>query len=257
MDGANRRRFERYNIRIAAVLMRGRSATPTHTEDVSFTGLFLRTMEDVPLRQLVRIKLMPPGENEELQLMGMAVHRVPPGGRRPPGVGVLLYGIDPSTRARWESMVQRVRMGVHSAPARTAAPPPVPAPAAPAPASAPPVPSSADLPYHPEIRVRVPHIQALRTIASRDLARGRTVVGTALFLAPGTEVRLILVHPDTAREFRLDGRVRRQVRKGTATGLDVELSGVDEALLRRVEEFVEDEVHVTVDMDATFLDDLD
>jgi hypothetical protein len=202
MDGANRRRFERYDIRIPAVLMRGRVATAVHTADVSFTGLFLRTQDEVPLRQLVRIKLMPPGETEELHLMGMAVHKVAPGGRRPPGVGVLLYGIDPATRARWEAMVQRVRMGLHSPPP---ADPATEAPVAPEPP--PQVPSTADLPYRPEIRVRVPHLEALRLIAQRDVARGKTVVGTTLFLAPGTDVRLSLVHPETQREFPLNGRV--------------------------------------------------
>jgi hypothetical protein len=250
MDGANRRRFERYDIRIPAVLMRGRVATAVHTADVSFTGLFLRTQDEVPLRQLVRIKLMPPGETEELHLMGMAVHKVAPGGRRPPGVGVLLYGIDPATRARWEAMVQRVRMGLHSPPP---ADPATEAPVAPEPP--PQVPSTADLPYRPEIRVRVPHLEALRLIAQRDVARGKTVVGTTLFLAPGTDVRLSLVHPETQREFPLNGRVKRQVQRGTASGLEVELLGVTPELTAKLEEFTEDAVHVTVDFDSTFLDD--
>ena len=252
MDESNRRRFERYEIRIPAVLIRGKTSTPVHTLDVSFTGLFLRTPEPVPLRQLVRIKLMPPGETEELQLMGMAVHRVPPGSKRPTGVGVLLYGIDPATRARWEGMVQRVRMGLHGGPKPREAAQAAAAPAPPPPAA---VPTTADLPYRPELRVRVPSMAALETIADRDLPRQRTIVGTPLCLAPGTDVRLSLIHPETAREFVLEGRVRRQLQRGGATGLDVDLLGVGPEQAARFKEFVSDVVHISVDMEATCLDD--
>jgi len=62
-----------------AVLLRGGREVSLLTGDVSFRGLFLRTDDPPPLRQLLQVKLKLPPENDELVAHAMAVFVVPVG----------------------------------------------------------------------------------------------------------------------------------------------------------------------------------
>lgn len=241
---SNKRRHARYYIDLPSLLIRGKQATRLRTLDVSFSGLFLRTDNPPPLRELVRIKLPLPGQGEEIQLLGMAVHRVEPGGAREPGIGVYLYGVDPDTRQRWESFVREVAAGEHGE-AETSQ------------VSWPKAPEATVRDYRPELRVKVPTVDALRTIAERDLARGRTFVRTELYLEAGVSVDVLFSHPDSERTFRLGGVVLQQIRKGQLTGLGIKLSGLDDERRAAFERFVEDNVHVTVDFDVEIVEEPD
>jgi hypothetical protein len=110
---AEQRQDRRFPFRLAVTLVRGREEIPLRTDDVSFQGLFLETDEPVPLRQLVRLRLLLPPFHRELIAHGMAVHAVRPEGDpiRPPGVGVQLYGLDRAARNVWSDFVARVRQG--------------------------------------------------------------------------------------------------------------------------------------------------
>jgi hypothetical protein len=92
-------------------LLRGREEIPLRTEDVSFQGLFLEMDEPLPLRQLVRLRLLLPPFNREFVAHGMAVHAVHAEGDRPTGVGVQLYALDRAARIIWTDFVARVRQG--------------------------------------------------------------------------------------------------------------------------------------------------
>ena len=74
--------------RLSVTLIRGRDEIPLRTEDVSHHGLFLETDDAVPLRHLVRLRLLLPPYERELVAHGMAVHQVPRdnSGGRPAGV---------------------------------------------------------------------------------------------------------------------------------------------------------------------------
>ena len=236
VQGSNKRRHERFRFVAPAVLVRGRRQTQLKTEDVSFSGLFLRTDEPPPLRDLVKIRLVLPSEGEEVELMGMAVHRVEPGGPRNAGIGVLLYGIDPALRSRWEKFVQEVRAGKHGSgptqdlpwPESRQAPPPE---------------------YRPELRVQLPHQQAMETIRDRDLPRKRTFVRTELYLEAGSEARVVFVHPESRGLFSVEGKVMQPIRKPGMNGLALELLGVDDKVIADFAAFIDDDIHVTVDVD--------
>jgi len=234
-DGDNRRRHARYAYSAPADLIRGKKVAHLETVDVSFSGLFLRTDEPPPLRELVKIRLELPSDGEEAMLLGMAVHRVPPGGPRTAGIGVLLYGLDPALRARWERFVQEVRMGKHGRGPTDD----LPLPESPPPQRA----------LRPELRIQVPGEDALKVLRDRDLVRSRTFVRTELYLEPGTTADVLFVHPDSAREFRISGRVAKQVRRPGLVGLALELDGLDAQTLAAFDDFAQDEIHVTVDVE--------
>lgn len=232
----NKRRDARFNFVTPALLIRGKRRTQLNTADVSFSGLFLRTDNPPPLRELVSIKLVLPSDEQEVALMGMAVHRVAPGGPRDAGIGILLYGLDPAVRRRWETFVQEVRFGKHgTGPTQDLSWPEAVAPVV--------------KNYRPELKVKLPHNEALRTIRERDLSRKRTFVRTELYLEPNSQVVVLFVHPDSSRVFSVDGVVLQQIRRPGLVGLGLQLNGVDDKLLAAFDDFMKEDVHVTIDVD--------
>lgn len=237
-EGRNQRRHERYNYVTSATVIRGKRKTQLRTSDVSFSGMFLPTNEPPPLRELVKIQLDLPSDGAPIELLCMAVHRVPPGGPRPPGIGVLLYGLGPGLRARWESFVNEVRSGKHgTGPTQDL---PWPEPEAPV----------AEPVYCPELRVRLPNPPALLTIRERDLERKRTFVRTDVFLEPGTKVTILYIHPESTRTFRIAATVQQQIKRPGIVGLAIHYDCVDARVLSDFDTFMEDDIHVTMDVEV-------
>jgi hypothetical protein len=110
---AELRREGRTAYHLPVTLLRGRDEIPVRSEDVSFHGLFLETEEPLPLRHLVRLRLLLPPYDRELLAHGMVVHVVPPGNPegRVPGVGVELYALDRAARTVWGHFVARAQEG--------------------------------------------------------------------------------------------------------------------------------------------------
>lgn len=108
----HKRRYERYPAKVPAEIVLARGAIQAETSDVSFTGMFLRCEQPPPMRELIKIRVMPGGSPQ--QVMGMAVHLVKPTDAEPRyGVGVQLFGLDPDSRRTWEALVQKLRQ-VHT-----------------------------------------------------------------------------------------------------------------------------------------------
>lgn len=233
-EGSNRRRHQRYAFNATADLVRGKRVQQLYTHDVSFSGLFLRTDDPPPLRELVKIRFELPSDGQPIDLLGMAVHRVPPGGPRQSGIGILLYGLDPKVRGRWERFVQEVRAG------RYGKGPTDDLPLEPQP--------EATKDYRPELRVQVPNAAALEILRDRDLARACTFVSTEVYFEPGTPVIIIFVHPESGRAFEMSAHVKKQIVRPGLRGLALDLDGVDQALRDAFDAFVVDDVHVTVDV---------
>ena len=110
---ADLRREGRTAYRLPVTLVRGREEIPVRSEDVSYHGLFLETDEPLPLRHLIRLRLLLPPYDRELQAHAMVVHVVPSDNAegKPAGVGVQLYALDRAARAVWGHFVARVQEG--------------------------------------------------------------------------------------------------------------------------------------------------
>jgi hypothetical protein len=110
---AELRREGRTAYRLPVTLVRGREEIPLRSEDVSYHGLFLETDEPLPLRHLIRLRLLLPPYDRELVAHGMVVHVVPADNAegKPAGVGVQLYALDRSARAVWGHFVARAQEG--------------------------------------------------------------------------------------------------------------------------------------------------
>jgi len=86
--------------------VRGAGEVPLLTGDVGYRGLFLRTDNPPPLRQLLQVKLMLPPGNDALTVHAMAAFVVPAGATGcAPGVGLQLYAVSGEARQKWERLV--------------------------------------------------------------------------------------------------------------------------------------------------------
>lgn len=110
---AELRREGRTAYRLPVTLLRGREAIPLRSEDVSFHGLFLETDEPLPLRHLIRLRLLLPPYDRELIAHGKVVRVVPPNNPegRPAGVGIELFALDRTARTVWGNFVSRAQHG--------------------------------------------------------------------------------------------------------------------------------------------------
>jgi hypothetical protein len=115
MTTENMRREARVEVRVPVVIYRGRKALSAETSDVSFKGLFVRTVDPPPLRSLVRLQVALLDRSFEAH--AMAVHVVPAGDEREAGVGLQFWGLAGSDRAAWDSFVREL---VHARRSRSA-----------------------------------------------------------------------------------------------------------------------------------------
>ncbi|MBI2892187.1 MAG: PilZ domain-containing protein [Deltaproteobacteria bacterium] len=219
------RRYHRYRHRLPLILTWGKGTgyTVLETEDVSLSGVFVRTAKTVvPMRQLLRLDLHLPPEDDELALHAMAVHAVPldNGRERNPGLGLQLYGNGREPLARWGRFIAFVRQSspddADSTPfARTSD-------------KAPPDRLVRQFDRIAAVlEVRLQTLDDLHVMHTRDVSKGGIFLLTDRPRSVGDELALTIVHPVTAGEFCVACVVRRQV-SGREIGMGVELMGMDE-----------------------------
>jgi Tfp pilus assembly protein PilZ len=226
LGSVEKRRDKRYRFQMPAILVRGTREATLLTGDVGHRGLFLRTDDPPPLRQLLQVKLKLPPTEGELTLHAMAVFVVPAGVEgRAPGIGLQLYAVSGEARQQWERFVRWV---AKNHPESLEAP-------------VKPIPTALDsvnrqFPrVHRVLSVRAQSITDLQPLAMEDVSRGGIFLRTGLDVAIGSELRLLVTHPLTGQTFAVDTIVRRRVdHPPERAGLGVELFGLDE---KRREEF--------------------
>jgi Tfp pilus assembly protein PilZ len=224
--GVDKRRDKRYRYQMPALLVRGAREVPLLTGDVGFRGLFLRTDDPPPLRQLLQVKLVLPPGNDAFTVHAMAVFMVPAGAAgRAPGVGLQLYAVSGEARQQWERFVRWV--------AKTH-PESLEAPVKPVAT----VPDAVNRQFPRVSRalsVSAQSVRDLQPLVTEDVSRGGMFLLTGLDVAIGSELRLLVAHPLTGQTIAVDTVVRRRVQHPPErAGLGVELFGLDE---RRREEF--------------------
>lgn len=97
-------------------LLLKRQTIHARSADISFSGLYLLSPEAPPPRELIRIRVKL-GAHEAIDLFGMAVHiaksKTPKGDY---GAGIQLFGLDPSTKKRWEENVRQLHQAEANSP---------------------------------------------------------------------------------------------------------------------------------------------
>lgn len=230
-----------------AILVRGSREVPVLTGDVSYRGLFLRTDDPPPLRELLQLRLKLPPANDGLVIHAMAVFVMPPGkSGSTPGVGLQLYAVGTEVRSRWDRFVHWVAT-THpdslETPVKSVA-------AAPDPVSR----------LFPRVRraltVRTRFTGDLHDLVPEDVSRGGMFLPTGFDAAIGSALRLVVAHPQTGQTFGVDTVVRRRVEPPhPRAGIGVEFVGLDQERRKEFAAFAgldemlagEDAVYVATD----------
>ena len=109
--GADHRRHHRIRLRLPVWLSSKSREELILTEDISFSGLFVRTDTPQPLRRLLKLRLLLPPQGTELAVNAMVVHSLAPeqaaGTTRVGGMGLRFFGLDGETASRWTEFVSR------------------------------------------------------------------------------------------------------------------------------------------------------
>jgi hypothetical protein len=256
-----RRRDRRLPYRVQLTLSRAGQELTAWTEDVSFAGIFIRMDTPLPVRQLARLRLTLPPEQDELSAMGMVARHLPARGALPPGVGIQFYSLGTAERRRWNRFIQFVAasnevtapipMGeaaetdeLVSLDDMSAEAPPDPPPSPVPRAEVPPEPIRRhDRRYPVALRIRLHAVADLETLYTRNVSKGGLFFGTTLDLPEGTPMKLSVVHPRTGDHFTLEATVRWRD-MSAEPGLGLEFAQFSEARRDQFFEFIASEIPV-------------
>lgn len=230
--GIERRRDRRYPFRVRLVLSGGRQEIVVQTEDVSFTGIFVRTDTPLPERHLVRLRFTLPPEGDELAVMGMVARYLPAKEALPPGAGIQFYGLAQAHRERWNRFIRFVVASGQGA--------------APAPPALPDTPDAVRRHYPryaASLQVRLQTVGDLQLLYTRNVSKGGLFVGTTLHLPAGTSLRVNVIHPKTGEQFPLEAVVRWRAEAPDA-GLGLEFVKLTEERREEFFEYVSSEIPV-------------
>jgi len=221
MATKSRRKEPRFSTRIPVRLIWDRRTYVGMTEDVSFSGMRIRSDAMPPLRLLVRIELTLPDSGQRLGMHAFVAHATLDPSCGQPSVGLQLYGVSEEERAVWQAYVQELRDA--NAPARAA--------------------SSAVL----VIDQLASELGALPALIERG---GSVFCETNLAFQSGQAVHLALIHPVTRQLHLLAGRVAMPV-DGHRRGVAVMLAPLSKAELLKLVLFVRPEGALAASHDKT------
>lgn len=211
---SDQRRSRRFPCSIPVVVWVGKRRLETETSDVSRHGMFLRIPDGPQERFLVKLEIQVPGTS--LEATAFVTRRVPEGPRA--GVGVQLFALSSQAKSRWDGFVSSLAgsRDVQSwSPSRTSG---LPADSA-------------------TFLIKLRDVKRLMGFFDRNIRSGTVFMNTPVLRDPGSAVAMIIIHPDSEREFLISGRVKRVSLE--PKGMELSLDPVTAKLERRFNEFVE------------------
>ncbi len=250
MQMREQRRDPRFSCKIPVELFRCRVAAPsgvllymrpagevietvTHllTDDVSLSGMFLRTDAPPLLRQVVRVALRIPSVNVAMNAMAQVAHVVQHGDPygRVPGAGILFFPLDGATLKAWSAFVGTLSERRQDT---------IPAP--------PMLPESASVVEPIRRRAErhptslVVHVNAKgqpHLLRLHDISRNGVFITTDIEFPIGTQLLVRFLDADESEEFAIDAVVRRHS-AGAVCGVGVEFVALDGKVRERFFRFL-------------------
>lgn len=264
-----RRRQPRVQVQMAITVMEASGDKVLRATDINKRGFFIKTDAPKPVRRLVRMRV--PMGDEELQVLGMVVHRIVPYTARErgidPGMGVQLYGLGPLAKERWDAWVDELYER-YPAPFLDGAlpgkkPPPPPILRRPgSPQTPPPIDAIRRLHkrYNMAWQVRLLGEGSIEETHTTDISIGGAFVLTKQVFSVGDSVDISLIHPTDGRAFAVEGKIVRVIgapskRPGIAVQFHTEEPDVLEKFIQDgIPEEEEDDALTLVDSDDPMLE---
>lgn len=215
MDGPEGRRDVRHAARLSVTIKSGDKQEELFTEDVSYRGIFVRTDTPRQARSLVLMDIRGPN-GEELELAGMVVHIIRPGGQRIPGMGIQFYGLSKEHRQQWQSLVDYVAGRLTPRSVRGEA-----------------IGENEHVRrrfprYAAVLRVRVGSMVELTSLYTRNVSKGGMFIETTESFAMDETLEIEIVHPQSEQSFSVAATVRRVVKERGREGVGVEFVGLSD-----------------------------
>lgn len=266
---SEQRRFKRIDVTVP-VLVRLKSANiELVTGNISRHGVFMRTDNPLPERQLVKMSFTIPG-SIALEVVGMVARRVLPGdsGSSGPGMGVDFFSIGKDDKKVWDrfcmelerkpelakimlsnqrtenSFIGRLKEikqgaapGDSAAPTESSAPKPAPV-------------RRRHPRYAATFLIRMRDRGELSSYYCRDISNGGTFLKTTLLKQLDEMLELVLIHPETDQEFGLAAKVVRVVDGPTEADQGMGLSFEPLTAAQR------DKLEIFIETGVAFLDGL-
>jgi uncharacterized protein (TIGR02266 family) len=154
--------------------------------------------------------------------MGMVTRQIPARDGLPPGLGILLYALQPAARKRWNRFIESLESG------SIALEPPA---------------ARHDPRFPVSLQVRLQSMDDMNEMYTRNVSSGGLFVGTALDIAEGTETKLSVIHPRTREHFVLEAVVRWR-RAEPDPGIGLEFVRLTDQRRAEFLGFVRSEIHV-------------
>ena len=107
--GENRRYLPRYLDRFRVTLAEGKHRAQREALNLSASGLFIHSEAPPEMDQIVQVILELPDGQPPLEVQGLVLHRVLPGGQAAPGAGVQFIAADDAFRARLDAYLEKLR----------------------------------------------------------------------------------------------------------------------------------------------------
>lgn len=241
-DPSLMRRHRRIPLRIPVIIVGPRGQVQLLTDDVSLAGIFVRTDSPRKLRQLVQVKVPIVDSGEEIKLLAMVAHSVSTHEAettdRIAGMGLNLYGVRPAVLAKWTAFVEKCTAdydaladeGAGAMVQRVLA-------------------ADAGRATRPSVGIRVGSVSTLYELMRPDLGGEGRFVPTSETLAPGTEVAVVVSHPEDGSEFTLTARVVRRATRGSETGVAIVFDPLDAATRTAYTTYIESAIPLLEDDD--------
>jgi hypothetical protein len=189
----------------------GRRAWSATSADVSRHGMFLRADDPPRERFLVKLDIeLPDGPLEATAFVSRRVERT-----ERSGVGVQFFALSAEAKTRWDQFVATLSG------------------------------SNADLasPRDPmragssTFLIKLRNVDRMVDFFERNIRKGRVLMNTPLLRDVGSPVALIVIHPDSEREFMFQATVDR-VRHEPAKSMELAMDPVTDKIVARFYDFV-------------------
>ena len=209
------RQFPRYDITLPVTLLERGQKIPLVTANVSRNGAFILTDSPKPKRHLIQLSFTL-SENERLNVMAMVTRIVHPSPHQeePCGMGVGFFALSKADKEQWDAFIKRLIQAEQSNESLDAL---TQSPKSPAPIR------RQHIRHTACFVVRLKNQERIQKFYTENISRGGMFFKTPLLHQQGTELELILIHPETEEEFRIRSTIVRvkDSQKPTDRGLGV------------------------------------
>jgi hypothetical protein len=239
-------------VRMPLAVAIGKRTCPVLSEAIWSSGLVVRCDVPVSPRQLVKLQVPVPPDGALVTLNAMVEAVRPAATGVTPALTLSLYGNGGAPLERWSGLLGEIRARFPDATSHLVVSETV-------------TEQTPDAVHRRSVRflasfeVRVPTLDELATLVTRDLSRGGMFLRTRRVCAVGDELQVELLHPTTHDAFALRCVVRRRVNDGDASGLGVEFVGLDPARRQALRDFASsglpDDEDLDVDVDVDLIDE--